>query len=1346
MKKNQIKEFCSLHNHSHHSYMDGLSKPEEIVVAAKERGLKSIALTEHGHMNSFSDFYLAAKKHDFKTINGIEAYAIDDLDKWLKERDQLSEDKKALKQMKDDDLVDEDATNLNVDGRRKSLRKKGHLVLLAQNPKGLENLFQLTFKSHNDGFYFKPRVDKKMIAEHSEGVIASSACMGGIISNKCWAYKRGEIDWKEVVREAEEYRDIFGDRFFLELQFNESESQRYINDCLIRVHKETGIPMDVTADAHYINHDDWEAQEILYMLRSKPVKTLKTRGDNWNFEIKQLFIKSPEEMWDAYKRFGGDADEKIVRQAFENTLLIDSMIDKYDIDTSMRLPTLEQYPDGFRALGENTIKQMKARGLDKDPKYVTRFATEMRLIKDKGFANYFLVVKEIVKKAKEDMLVGVGRGCLAGDSMVHTPNGLSRLDSIKKGDKVFDGNGKSCIVANAFEYDVDEDLIEIDSYYGGQPIKMTKDHKVLVSKHTKETNKSKIAQGYKWKKEFSKPEWIAAENIEVGDLVVCPKTSYENSYEDFIIKNNVFERRKNKKGIKTLAKLAGVSESVVKSFINPKRKGRGSREKLQNYIVNNNINIYEYVSPTIKTIVPKLIKPTYNVGKLFGLWISDGWLRKDISNKVGFCCKRSEDDGEILNLIYDVFSTRDVHINDHKTKDLRQFNINHKGLENFFRETFRNYKFTSCTKYIPKKFFHYNDEFKFGLLHGLWKGDGTHKGKTKYVTISKQLAEDVFSLLRTLGLHASIKKSERHEKRENFRKNKEWVEYSIVSSPNFDIPKNMYGVSYDGEYVYYRVKKINVISGIKKVYDIEVPSTNSYLTNSFVVHNSAAASLVCYLNGITGLNPIEHNLMFERFLDPNRDDYPDIDIDFKDPDEAKAKLREWFGDKNVACISNYSTFNIKSLLKDLGRVYDVPHQEINDFNKKIENEISHLTKGRAPSYAEILENSPTYNELIKKHPIIERNIKKLYGRNRHVGRHAAGVIIGDNLPTEMPLFVSKETIQTPYTQGIVNKNAEEMGFIKFDILGLATLGVLDHALKLISKKEGISFDEAKKLIEPDNMDLNDQKVLQTVFCNGNTSGIFQFGKKGITKVTEHIHPECFNDIAAINAIYRPGPLGSDMDKLYADNKSNKDRIEYIHPLMEDILKETHGCLIYQEQTMMIGNKIGKLNMKDTNKLRKLLVKRTKSDKTVEAETERIKNLFIKGCQESGLTEKQSTELWEQIAKFAGYGFNTVAKNTKLAIYRKRKKKNVTINKVRVGDFVDSRNEMTGEYIKVRVLNVFKKGKKKLHRFIFEDGETVECTMDHKFRTTCGQMLPIRKIIEKDLSVVSAKEEKVHKTK
>jgi DNA polymerase-3 subunit alpha len=190
-----------------------------------------------------------------------------------------------------------------------------------------------------------------MLSEHSRGIVASSACMGGVISQKCWAFQKGEGEWSDIVREASEFAEIFPGRFFLELQSNEAEGQKFINECLVKVHAETGIPLVVTMDAHYVKPEDWQAQQVLHMLMThrgnKKGITFDNLPSDYNFSVKSLYLKDGDELWDSFARWNPEVPSGLLGQAFENTLLADSLITDYEPDTEMRLPSLP-YPDTFQ--------------------------------------------------------------------------------------------------------------------------------------------------------------------------------------------------------------------------------------------------------------------------------------------------------------------------------------------------------------------------------------------------------------------------------------------------------------------------------------------------------------------------------------------------------------------------------------------------------------------------------------------------------------------------------------------------------------------------------------------------------------------------------------------------------------------------------------------------------------------------------------------------------------------------------------------------------------------------------------------------------------------------------------
>jgi DNA polymerase-3 subunit alpha len=388
--------------------------------------------------------------------------------------------------------------------------------------------------------------------------------------------------------------------------------------------------------------------------------------------------------------------------------------------------------------------------------------------------------------------------------------------------------------------------------------------------------------------------------------------------------------------------------------------------------------------------------------------------------------------------------------------------------------------------------------------------------------------------------------------------------------------------------------------------------------------------------------------MFERFLDPHRLELPDIDVDFEDVDATKDTLRQMFGEDNVACLSTYGTFGTKGLLKDLARVYDIDHNDVNRMNRQIEKELRvlYINQDKSTiviSLDDIERVSATFNEFVRRYPDIGRLFKQLYGRNRHIGRHASGVVIGDNLPAETSIFRSKGIVQTSFTEGIVNKNLSAMGMVKFDILSIATLKIIHHALRLISKKTGRSEEELIESIRPHNLDLNDQKVLKNVFWDGRFAGVFQFTERGIRKLAQRIRPDCFDDVSAVTSLYRPGPLGSGMHKLYAENKKKSlaGELVYEHPVLEKILKRTHGCLVYQEQLMQVAQHLGKMEFKDVQRIRKVLLKKDKSKSAefLQKENDELRGKFIAGAVESGLDQDSADRWWKNLLFFGGYGFN-----------------------------------------------------------------------------------------------------------
>ena len=417
---------------------------------------------------------------------------------------------------------------------------------------------------------------------------------------------------------------------------------------------------------------------------------------------------------------------------------------------------------------------------------------------------------------------------------------------------------------------------------------------------------------------------------------------------------------------------------------------------------------------------------------------------------------------------------------------------------------------------------------------------------------------------------------------------------------------------------------------------------------------SAAGSLAAYVLGITQIDPIRHGLLFSRFLRKDAKDYPDIDYDVSRPMELKEKLAEEWGDNSVIPISNYNTLKLRSLIKDIAKFYGVPFAEVNNVTGKMLHEATPRAKKDhgikagvyVPTFEEVMKYSESLQSFLAKHPQIKTHVLALHGQIRSVSRHAGGIVVGESLNEWMPLINSGGVIQTPWTEGQTVRHLEPFGFIKFDVLGLSTLEMIEQAIKNILREKNPdaepTFKEVRKFyasyIHPDTIDFEDTKVFENIFCQGRFAGIFQFTQKGAQDFCKRAKPQSIKEISNITAIYRPGPLEAGVDKLYTEARTDPKKINYAHPLVKEVLESTYGFLIYQEQIALLAHKLGKdISLDEGNTLRKLLTK--KGTGKADAATRKIRAKFLEGCSENDITKTEGEKLWRTMASFAQYGFN-----------------------------------------------------------------------------------------------------------
>ncbi len=379
---------------------------------------------------------------------------------------------------------------------------------------------------------------------------------------------------------------------------------------------------------------------------------------------------------------------------------------------------------------------------------------------------------------------------------------------------------------------------------------------------------------------------------------------------------------------------------------------------------------------------------------------------------------------------------------------------------------------------------------------------------------------------------------------------------------------------------------------------------------------SAAGSIVSYALGITSIDPLKHNLLFERFLNPDRISMPDIDIDFciERRGEVINYIKDQYGENSVTQIITFGKMKAKQVVRDVGRVMGYSFSDVDKIAKAIPNELN-ITLEKA------LEKNPELQKMAEgEYEELMNHSKVLEGMNRHASIHAAGVVIAPGELTDyVPLYKSStDDITSQYDM----KGLEDLGLLKMDFLGLRNLTVIDKTIKLIEK--------TGKEVDLEKLEFNNNDVYK-LFSKGHTIGVFQFESSGMREYLKKLKPSVIEDLIAMNALYRPGPMQNIDD--FISRKHGRKKIVYPHPLMKPILKETYGIIVYQEQVMQIAHEIAGFTLAEADIMRRAMGKKIK------ALMEDLAIKFVKGAENKGIKNKKAEEIFSLIEKFAQYGFN-----------------------------------------------------------------------------------------------------------
>jgi len=456
---------------------------------------------------------------------------------------------------------------------------------------------------------------------------------------------------------------------------------------------------------------------------------------------------------------------------------------------------------------------------------------------------------------------------------------------------------------------------------------------------------------------------------------------------------------------------------------------------------------------------------------------------------------------------------------------------------------------------------------------------------------------------------------------------------------------------------------------------------------------SSAGSLVAYCLGITSVDPIRYGLIFERFLNPERISMPDMDVDFADDrrDEVIRYVVDRYGADRVAHIITFGTMGAKAVIRDVARVLGFSYGEADRIAKLVPGFPLNITLD------ESLEKSPPLAEQVKREPRVAELwsvAKALEGGTRHASVHASAVVISDEpLMERVPLY--KDPKRPELITGLAMGPIEKLGLLKMDFLGLKTLTVITDAARLIKETRGIDVD-------PDRLPLDDPRTYQ-LLSEARTFGIFQLESPGMRDALKRLRPQRFEDIIAMVALYRPGPM--DLIDDFIDRKHGRAPIAYEHPLLERHLKETYGVMVYQEQVMRLAADLAGLTLGEADTLRKAMGKK---DRELMAQQ---REKFIAGSKANKIDARKAEKIWDLIEKFAGYGFNKCL--TADALIEMADGSRKPIVDIRGGDVVLTKD---GPF---RALGVRSSGVRRIGRLRLANGMSVRCTADHPVFTQRG---------------------------
>lgn len=1346
--------FVHLHVHTEQSLLDGLSKADELISAAYQDGQPAVACTDHGSLGMTRQLVTAAQRlHQrliehgdlpadsdppVKPILGIEAYLSIG-----------SRHERNFTVVKTDELAVEDSEGKSVHGTKQ--KRYDHLTLLAVNTTGWRNLLRLHRASY-ESFWYKPRMDFELLAEHSEGIIALSGCLGGPVAGPL---SRGESD--TAAANLDRLIDIFGhDNVYVELMDHGIGIERNIVVDLIALADERDLPIVASNDCHYTHCDDAEAHDAWLALQSgrwssarlDDPKRFRFNGSGYHLrteaEMRGLFDDADprdfcldDEGMDVLRQRWDEACDTTVELA--DRIAFDAMpeptqrLPRFPVPQSFTVPAHREHAikhpviDGrldtstdvaltdadhylYRLVQLGAAQRWgysDGTGRTRLPDNVkTRLREEFDIVAGMGFSDYFLIVADLVSWARDNgIAVGPGRGCLTEDALIWVKDrGYVPIPEVRIGDVVRSHTGSLRSVESTFRYDVDEPTVKIRAYGDGRGIEMTRDHKLLIVRGQRESAHQRAKGGAVWVPDPAlKREWVEAGSVRPGDLVCIPRPkptgeapriidvadllpSNTGSTIIDIADDEIIERTPVNftfdYSVRKVSLTSGVSRNTIRHLLDSSapdsgamfsKNGRTStatmraRDTLVAYLQAVGFSgladwkRYLDVESFVVVRTPRYIAVDDDLLFLLGAVASNGWLLSGSRRRLGIAEQRSAETSVIPDLFRRVFGVEPRRIA-RATTDVVQWDIYSTAVRALFSSLLPGYEYTASTKALPEWVLDLDGEHKRSLLDGLWWGDGCTSSKWSYTTSSPSLMVQVRDLLWSIGSSASVNEDDRVDSRREFaNRSKSW---KITATPGLTSKRLTAQFGHvDEDYVYQRVYRIDESHCSTQVFDIQVAVDHSFMTDSFIVHNSSAGSAMSYALGIVGVDPLRYHLLFERFLEPGRVGMPDIDIDFEKArrDEVIAYLASRWGADTVAKIGTYGVSLSRRSFQSAARLLD--RIDLGELSKTIP-----IHGGKPASLQAVTDETDPDGEEFRRAVAgldaeDQEAVKQILdlagpmeGAVMDSGIHACGILIADQpLVDIVPLRLDTRSKAGsgrdgyPVTEWDCNE-VEAYGLLKMDVLGLRTLDILTEACRTVSTQTGTDIDPTT-IPDPDDSSDPRVKAAWALISDARTAGVFQLEGSGMAEVCEQIRPSSLEELAAVVALYRPGPIAARMPQLYADRKWGRAEVDYSHytddpaeqKAIAGVLDETQGCLIYQEQLMRLSRTVAGFDAVWRSKLRKAVGKK-KAEIMAEVGEKFLADAVTEmtlddGTHKPAFSRACAEALWEDFKGSASYSFN-----------------------------------------------------------------------------------------------------------